>query len=381
MPTTNATVPPLPLHRIDRALSHVHVFRGRDAVAFRRSHPDAVRAALDALVREGVRLEWLWAPFEQSALRALDEPDLLDETDLPGLRRLFTVVVDRARADARLLAEHLDRGHLTALFRRLLALRDGMAARILAEVADERLRPLIEVLLAVGRPVRPTELFGWGGVFPGGHVVYHTGQATEWRFDAGAIALEAPLPPALVRRAQPGWRIDVQLPDRTHVECGADGEDLVPAQLAEGLLHLGLWPTRDVEVTIDATNAMRFAGADRAWWLLAGSAWRNTTPVAGVRAQALSILIEPGGTRFTVRAGATCTIGRGDENNVPLEDGHVSRRHAVLNWTGERCTIADLGSKRGTQLNGRPLQGAMPVAPGDVIRLGMTSLVVQGAAD
>ena len=47
------------------------------------------------------------------------------------------------------------------------------------------------------------------------------------------------------------------------------------------------------------------------------------------------------------------TIGRNPGNDILIENAGVSRRHAVLKWSGDRATVEDLGSANGTFLNGR----------------------------
>jgi pSer/pThr/pTyr-binding forkhead associated (FHA) protein len=47
------------------------------------------------------------------------------------------------------------------------------------------------------------------------------------------------------------------------------------------------------------------------------------------------------------------TIGRNPGNDILIENAGVSRRHAVVKWTGDRATVEDLGSANGTFVNGR----------------------------
>ena len=69
---------------------------------------------------------------------------------------------------------------------------------------------------------------------------------------------------------------------------------------------------------------------------------------------------------------AGLTIGR-EGCDVVLPDPEVSRRHAVMRVldSGE-VAIEDLGSTNGTYVNDQRAEGATPVAPGDVVRLGNT---------
>ena len=69
-------------------------------------------------------------------------------------------------------------------------------------------------------------------------------------------------------------------------------------------------------------------------------------------------------------------VGRDAKAGLVLEDARISRRHAVLTRTGGRVVVADLGSRNGTFLNGRRVEGAVqPLAPGDVLKVGDFTLV------
>jgi len=75
-------------------------------------------------------------------------------------------------------------------------------------------------------------------------------------------------------------------------------------------------------------------------------------------------------------------IGRERDADIGLPDALVSRRHASVSLdAGGAATVADLGSKNATYLNGIRLTGARPLGHGDELRLGSTTLVyVDGAA-
>ena len=53
--------------------------------------------------------------------------------------------------------------------------------------------------------------------------------------------------------------------------------------------------------------------------------------------------------------GRRTVVGRGPECDVVLEDDRISRRHAALAGNGSGWSVADLGSKNGTQVDGLPL--------------------------
>jgi pSer/pThr/pTyr-binding forkhead associated (FHA) protein len=67
---------------------------------------------------------------------------------------------------------------------------------------------------------------------------------------------------------------------------------------------------------------------------------------------------------------APVVIGRHRDSDFVIGDSTVSRRHAALHREGYVWILEDLGSKNGTRLNGRPVEGRAVVAPGDEIGFG-----------
>src|SRR2546423_1474201 len=55
-------------------------------------------------------------------------------------------------------------------------------------------------------------------------------------------------------------------------------------------------------------------------------------------------------------------------------DANVSRHHAEIRPAGEGWTIADLGSTNGVLVNGQRARGAVPLAAGDQVELGTSTL-------
>ena len=74
-------------------------------------------------------------------------------------------------------------------------------------------------------------------------------------------------------------------------------------------------------------------------------------------------------------------IGR-ENAEITLDDDQVSRRHAVVREADGASTIEDCGSTNGTHLNGRRLASGSVTAlePGDEIRVGSTTLEVEGGS-
>src|SRR4051794_28246752 len=62
-------------------------------------------------------------------------------------------------------------------------------------------------------------------------------------------------------------------------------------------------------------------------------------------------------------------------------DGDISRVHArgFRDATGQ-LTLEDLGSTNGTFVNGNRIAAATPLRPGDEVRIGQTTMTVEGGA-
>jgi pSer/pThr/pTyr-binding forkhead associated (FHA) protein len=75
--------------------------------------------------------------------------------------------------------------------------------------------------------------------------------------------------------------------------------------------------------------------------------------------------------------GAAVSIGREDDNDVPLQwDAAVSRVHAVLDRIGTTWTISDDGlSRNGTFVNGARVRGRQRLDDGDAITVGGALIV------
>jgi DNA-binding winged helix-turn-helix (wHTH) protein len=80
-------------------------------------------------------------------------------------------------------------------------------------------------------------------------------------------------------------------------------------------------------------------------------------------------------------AGGRTVIGRDAACDVHLDSDHVSRHHAALEISGDRVLIEDLGSKNGTYVGERRIEGSVQLRPGDCIRFGRQAAVLQLAAE
>jgi len=63
-------------------------------------------------------------------------------------------------------------------------------------------------------------------------------------------------------------------------------------------------------------------------------------------------------------------LGRHPESVVPTSAAGVSRRHARLRIAGGQALLEDLGSRHGTFVNDRRVEGTVALASGDRFRLG-----------
>lgn len=71
------------------------------------------------------------------------------------------------------------------------------------------------------------------------------------------------------------------------------------------------------------------------------------------------------------------SIGRSKNSDITINDPTVSRDHAVLLRRNDGWFITDTDSKSGVYVNGEQTEGRCPVAVGDVITCGSTSLVLR----
>lgn len=72
------------------------------------------------------------------------------------------------------------------------------------------------------------------------------------------------------------------------------------------------------------------------------------------------------------------TIGRSNQNDIIINDPHVSRTHAqiVISDNGNR-SIVDCNSVNGTYVNNKKITGEVTLTPGDTVKIGNTILAWQ----
>lgn len=84
------------------------------------------------------------------------------------------------------------------------------------------------------------------------------------------------------------------------------------------------------------------------------------------------------GTHRVELAGDRLTIGRTEDNQIPLvSDPAVSRHHAVLELQSGQWLLKDLDSSNGTSVNGHRIHAQYRLRPGDVIAIGEHQLVFE----
>jgi len=140
-----------------------------------------------------------------------------------------------------------------------------------------------------------------------------------------------------------------------------------PSGLLIGLVVLGLGALA-LLVGIVALQRRRAAPA--------AARVRPTRPGGGVRISArLDVFYADGGTKSVRITDVRTTIGRAEDNAVPLSDPGISGRHAEIVAQGGGFVLRDLGSSNGTFVNGRPVTET-PLYAGDEIVVGTTRLVL-----
>jgi len=87
------------------------------------------------------------------------------------------------------------------------------------------------------------------------------------------------------------------------------------------------------------------------------------------------VVVAPG-SFYARELGPVLVIGRGTDCDVRVDDPTVSRRHAVLMSKPELALVIE--SKTGkTRIDGREVQGSIPLTPGQVIEIGHARIVVR----
>ncbi len=73
------------------------------------------------------------------------------------------------------------------------------------------------------------------------------------------------------------------------------------------------------------------------------------------------------------------TLGRGEDNDIWIDDNSASRYHIELAWQNGNVYITDCDSLNGTLLNGKRVRGTLLVKPGAVVEVGDQRFVFEQA--
>jgi pSer/pThr/pTyr-binding forkhead associated (FHA) protein len=75
------------------------------------------------------------------------------------------------------------------------------------------------------------------------------------------------------------------------------------------------------------------------------------------------------------------TIGRAENNRLPIQNNSVSGHHCRVFRDGEQFLVEDLGSTNGTRVNAKTVEAPTPLHPKDLIQVGSVEFLfnVEGA--
>jgi hypothetical protein len=149
--------------------------------------------------------------------------------------------------------------------------------------------------------------------------------------------------------------------------------DRLGSHYAAGHLHTGTLERR-IEAALVARSPEELSAV--AWDLpVPGAAWwRQLWSLVDCgprdrRCTRLAFQTLPAVTLDVGDGPGSWVVGRSSGCEVVLRDPAVSRRHLLVASRGGRCSVRDLESTNGLEVNGRPTRTAV-LAPGDVLTLG-----------
>ncbi|WP_155856144.1 FtsK/SpoIIIE domain-containing protein [Cellulomonas sp. URHD0024] len=167
--------------------------------------------------------------------------------------------------------------------------------------------------------------------------------------------------------------VDIRLHDprvsRRHASLAPHGDGLV-------VWHLS--PT--APTSVDGVPVDRRALAAPGSVITLGSTvllvLRPVASAGGTGAARLALTSPTGDTRVLDLVDEV-VLGRAAPADVPVPDPRVSARHAVVRPSSGGAMIEDLGSRNGTQVNGRTITGAHRLVSGDEVSLGRSAWRVE----
>ncbi len=234
---------------------------------------------------------------------------------------------------------------------------EAPAGRLGASLQPVSLAKRIERAMDTGKQ------FGEAGVIVPNHYDLHLNPADYASFEPYRGSLEDDLAHGALGRAR---REHYHLVARPRVRLVAD-----PAV-----------PRGDVKVAANVVDDARDEPRPEREAALATDTMVFTRPAHDVSspesARRAYLLVRTDGTpavQFDL-GGALITIGRASDNDVILDDPEVSRHHCQLKLQHGAYSLADLGSRNGSWVNGDQVT-EMALGPGDRIRIGSTEIEFQ----
>lgn len=95
----------------------------------------------------------------------------------------------------------------------------------------------------------------------------------------------------------------------------------------------------------------------------------NASPAA--RLECLDVMLDESLRNLDIRLGVQdVTIGRSDNNSVPIKYNKMSRQHARISFSGNRWLIEDLDSANGIFVNDQRVDHPSPLGQGDIVIIG-----------
>lgn len=163
--------------------------------------------------------------------------------------------------------------------------------------------------------------------------------------------------------------------------------DTRPRALTKDEIHTSLWTGTFVsDATLTSLVAeLRTAIGDEAraphlvrtihgyGYAFCGDVATETRPSPGEQVPGRSCRLIVGEREIALPRGEHI-LGRSDDAAVFVDDVGVSRHHARITLGEGGATLEDLGSKNGTMLNGRTIDGPTVLTDGALIVLGATAL-------
>src|SRR5262245_58634029 len=91
----------------------------------------------------------------------------------------------------------------------------------------------------------------------------------------------------------------------------------------------------------------------------------------------LLVIDDSSARRLPLPRDGVLVLGRAADADVRIDTPAVWRRHAKIIVAGGEARVAELGSRNGTVVNGERVVGSRPLASGDVVAVGGTTLVLR----